>query len=520
MKPRTTITIDQAMRDQNLLGAALGETASWSTWRTVLKAAFALQLDAAEMEIFTAIAGNRALPTKRVRELWVLAGRRGGKSRMAGLIAVYIAVFVKHKLAPGEIGAVLVLAAATDQAKTIFNYAKAFLQSSPVLRQEIEAITATEIRLRCGIEIIIRANSFRTTRSRTLVACIFDEASFWRSEDSSTPDVETYSAVLPSLATVNGMLISISSAYRRVGMMYAKHRDFFGTDSDDTLVVSGTTRQFNPTLSESVIEASRKADPIAAMSEWDSEFRADLSAFLDDELIEKAIDHSRPLELPPQPGTYYKCFVDASGGTGHDSYTCCIAHKEGDRYIVDLVRGTKFGVAFDPFSVTEAYALLCREYGVGTAIGDNYAAQWTAGAWSKTGISYVRSDLPKSQIYLEVLPLFAREMVSLPDHPRLLREMRLLERRTHRSGKDSVDHPKNGHDDHINAVAGCLRTLSAYVGGYDSDLWDRVNGVVPDTPRQLDPKYAGYAARPTWGPDAPGAVRLGDGGYRAPCWWR
>jgi phage terminase large subunit-like protein len=234
---KRTITIDQAMRDRNLLGAALGETASWSTWRTVLKAAFALQLDAEEMEIFTAIAGGRALPRARVRELWVLAGRRGGKSRMAGLIAVYIAVFVKHKLAPGEIGAVLVLAAATDQAKTIFNYAKAFLQSSPVLRQEIEAITATEIRLRCGIEIIIRANSFRTTRSRTLVAAIFDEASFWRSEDSSTPDVETYSAVLPSLATVNGMLVSISSAYRRVGMMYAKHRDYFGVDSDDTLVV-------------------------------------------------------------------------------------------------------------------------------------------------------------------------------------------------------------------------------------------------------------------------------------------
>jgi phage terminase large subunit-like protein len=128
MTPRT-ITIDAAMQDANLLGAALGETASWSMWRTVLKAAFALQLDAAEMEIFTAIAGNRALPTKRVRELWVLAGRRSGKSRMAGLIAVYVAVFVKHKLAPGEIGAVLVLAAAQDQAKTIFNYAKAFLQS-------------------------------------------------------------------------------------------------------------------------------------------------------------------------------------------------------------------------------------------------------------------------------------------------------------------------------------------------------------------------------------------------------
>ena len=68
-----------------------------------------------------------------------------------------------------------------------------------------------------------------------------------------------------------------------------------------------------------------------------------------------------------------------------------------------------------------------------------------AGAWKKQGISYLKSPLPKSQIYLECLPLFTRGLVSLPDHPRLLKELRLLERRVHRSGKDSVDHaPVNG----------------------------------------------------------------------------
>jgi len=123
------------------------------------------------------------------------------------------------------------------------------------------------------------------------------------------------------------MLISISSAYRRTGLMYAKHRDFFGVDSDDTLVIQGTTQQFNPTLDVGTIEASRKADPIAARSEWDSEFRTDLAAFLDDELIEKAIDHGRPLELPPQRDVFYRCFVDASGGSGHDAYTIAIGHK-------------------------------------------------------------------------------------------------------------------------------------------------------------------------------------------------
>jgi hypothetical protein len=88
-----------------------------------------------------------------------------------------------------------------------------------------------------------------------LLAAIFDEVAYWRDESSATPDVETYSAVLPSLATTNGLLVGISSPYRRTGLLGAKHRDHFGVDSDDILLVQGPTSTFNPTLSEAVIAA-------------------------------------------------------------------------------------------------------------------------------------------------------------------------------------------------------------------------------------------------------------------------
>jgi hypothetical protein len=59
----------------------------------------------------------------------------------------------------------------------------------------------------------------------------------------------------------------------------------------------------------------------------------------------------------------------------------------------------------------------------------------------------------------------------LPNHPKLLRELRLLERHTHRSGKDAVDHPRNGHDDHANAVCGVLHLLSKQVVDYNKMNW-------------------------------------------------
>ena len=276
------------------------------------------------------------------------------------------------------------------------------------------------------------------------------------------------------------MLIGISTPYRKLGLLHQKHRDHFGQDDNEILVVQGTHAQFNPTLSEQTISAQRQADPAGAISEWDAEFRSDISAFLSDELIEASINYGRPLELPPQSGVTYKCFVDASAGRG-DAYTVAIGHRDKGRLVIDAVRGqhVPFGQhSFDPMQATKQFADLCKEYRIGTAIGDNFAGGWVSEAWRKHLISYIKSELTKSEIYLEVLPLFTRGLVSLPDHARLLKELRLLERRVHRSGKDSVDHGRSGHDDYANAVCGCLRSLA--FASWDS--WDAAYGDADEQP--------------------------------------
>jgi len=449
--------IDRALTSHRMLGAALGDIDTWRTWLVVLKAAFGRPLDEAELEVFRTVAGDRAPPDHRMRELWAIAGRRSGKSRMAAAVAVYLALFQKHKLAPGEKGVALVLAASVDQARTVFGYVRGFLEASPALAREVAGVKRFEIELRNGIVIAVHSNSYRTVRGRTVVAAVFDEVAFWRDETTATPDAEVYSAVLPGLATTGGMLIGISTPYRKLGLLHQKHRDHFGVDGDGVLVVQGASKTFNPSLADATIAAQCAADPTAAGAEWDAEFRSDISAFLDDELIDAAIDHGRPLELSPVDGVIYRAFVDAAGG-GPDSYTISIGHKEGDVYIIEVVRGTS-GKS-DPQSVTEEYAKLCRQYRIRSVTGDNYARDWVAGAWRKLGFEYIRSPRPKGAIYLESLPVFTRGLARLPNNARLIRELRLLERRTHRSGKDTVEHPRNGHDDHANVVCGVLSLLA------------------------------------------------------------
>jgi hypothetical protein len=455
---RPGVAIDGALCDRNLLGAALGDPKTWSNWLTVLRAAFGLPLDAAQREVFTQIAGPRDLPTRRLRELWCVVGRRGGKSRAAAAIAVYLALFCRHPLSRGETGMVLVLAASTAQARIVFDYCLGFIEASPVLRHEIKDATRTEIRLRNGIVIATHSNSYRNVRGRTLLGVIFDEVSFWPDEGGALSDIEAYRAVLPSLLTTNGMLVAISTPYRKLGLLYQKHRDHYGVPSDDVLCVQGSSQTFNSTLTDDAIDAQREADPVAAGAEWDALFRTDIGQFLDEELIERAIDYGRPLELPPHERHRCRAFVDASGGR-HDHYTIAVGYKEVERYVVAVCRGAR--PPFDPSVVTQEFAALAREYGVGSVIGDSYGAEWVQSAWRAAGIGYQPSDIPKGAIYLETLPLWTRGLISLPGHKALIRELRLLERHTHRSGKDTVDHGRNGSDDHANAVCGLLRTLVA-----------------------------------------------------------
>ena len=424
----------------------------------ILKASIGVRLDDDEAEFFASVSGGRAPPTKACRELWVVVGRRSGKSRIAAAIAVHQAALCKHKLSAGEVGTILVLAPSKAQAAIILGYCRGFLQASAMLAGTVESEVADEIRLRNGIVIAVHAASFRNVRGRTILCAIYDEISFWRSDDeiaSSNPDREINRAIMPSLTASNGRLIAISSPYRRVGLLAEKHRAHFGPDGDPgVLVVQAKSTDFNSTLDEAAIARDFADDSEAAASEWGGQWRNDLSSFLDDATVDAAVDHARPKELPPQRRWSYHAFCDPSGGRS-DAMTVALGHKEGEQFVCDVIRA--HAPPFDPSSVVAEYAQLCRDYRVHRVVGDAYGGEWIASAFRDEGLSYEKSEMTASQLFLESLSAFARRIVSIPDDLRLVRELKALERRTHRAGKDVVSHPSQGHDDAANALVGCLR---------------------------------------------------------------
>jgi hypothetical protein len=86
------VNILQALDDPSLFGAHF-RGPSWAAWRAFLTAAFGLPMDDASRELFRQCTGRAAIPAGPISEAALVVGRRGGKSRVLALIAVYLACF-------------------------------------------------------------------------------------------------------------------------------------------------------------------------------------------------------------------------------------------------------------------------------------------------------------------------------------------------------------------------------------------------------------------------------------------
>lgn len=78
---------------------------SWDAWRCILRAAYCLPMSPQELVRFDELAGGRSPPRKRVRQLYVVGGRRGGKDSIASLLGVWSATLEeghRGRLRPGE----------------------------------------------------------------------------------------------------------------------------------------------------------------------------------------------------------------------------------------------------------------------------------------------------------------------------------------------------------------------------------------------------------------------------------
>jgi hypothetical protein len=448
------VTILDAISDPRLFGPFFDE-GSWAAWWLFLTACFGLPMSTEQVELYRQHTGRQHPPTDPAREAWLVVGRRGGKSRIAALLGVYLACFREYRavLAPGERGTLPIIAADRRQARTVLRYINGLIDGTPMLARLVAHRTAEAVELTNGITIEVHTASFRAVRGYTIVAAVLDEVAFWRNDESANPDVEIVNALRPAMATVPGaLLVAISSPYARRGLLWQQYQRHYGRDRDPVLVWQAGTRDMNPLVPEDVIDTALVEDEAAARAEYLAEFRRDIESFVTREAVEAVVGPGRH-ELPPVPGVAYVAFVDPSGGS-QDAMTLAIAHHAEGRAVLDAVRERR--PPFSPECVVREFAEVLATYRVTTIIGDRYGGEWPRERFREHGITYEVAERPKSELYAALLPALNSGRVELLDHPRLVAQLCGLERRAAWGGRDSIDHGPGGHDDVANAVAGAL----------------------------------------------------------------
>jgi hypothetical protein len=499
VRPRTSLR--DALSDPALLGHVLaGE--SWLPWRVLLIAAMGEPLTDDERVVFTQLTGRAREPLIRVTEMASVVGRRGGKTTAMSALATYLSVCCDHTdaLARGETGVLLCVAQDTKIAKLLLDRIEANLQHSEILGQLVKTRTQDSIELTNNISIEVRPASFRKLRGPTYIAVIADELGFWFADASfAHPDVEVLAAARPGLLTTGGPLIMASSPYAKMGVLWDTFRKHYGPDGAPTvLVAKGTTRDFNQTIPQAEIDRELERDPARNTAELLAEFRDDLESYVSFEVVQSCIGSY--FEMVPAQRTSYYAFVDPAGGSGGDSFSAAICHRDHDRVVIDCIREVK--PPFSPEQTVIELAATLKSYRCHRVHGDRFGGMFPQEQFNKRGIRYEVSERVKSEIYRDFLPLLNSGRVVLPRNDKLVRQLCSLERTTARgSGRDNIDHPTGGHDDVANAVAGAA-VLAAAGAGYNLDLlaratsWDDEPNATPSYVQlRADRRHAELLAR-------------------------
>ena len=96
-----------------------------------------------------------------------------------------------------------------------------------------------------------------------------------------------------------------------------------------------------------------------------------------------------------------------------------------------------------PDEITAHYASLMKEYGIYECTGDAYAGDWPTTSFAHHGITYLKSERKKSDIFHECLPILRQGRAELLDDRHTVAQFAALECRTSRAGRDSNFSPLN-----------------------------------------------------------------------------
>ena len=443
--------------------------------RVILKALYGLPLTAAELPLYTELTTNETVfedGIEKTEGLWAI-GRRGGKSYLSSLIALFEATRNKWKqyLAPGEVGYAAITATKQQQAVDIIGASCARLMENSRFAHLVVESWSTSLVLSNGMRIVSAPCSSSALRGIPCFLLIFDELAHFRIEGPKS-DETVINALKPGQAQFPGAkCLKISTPAAKMGIFWDEFDEGFQVPG--RLTIQAPTRTVNPVIPQETIDKEMLRDPDNANREFFSEFAEQVDSFLPFNKLKEAFVLAG--DLLPESSKRYFIGTDQSGlSLKGDRFAMSVAHREGKEVIVDVVRSWSTTKGRE---IIAEITVIAKDYSVGEVVIDRYAAGWLREAFEAAGLQVkIRPTLP--EVYSNFKSLLLAGCLRLPDRKPLRDGLARTQSFYGRNNSMSIFHERTAgnHADESDAVVTAVfEASSKQQGGYMSETLKKMD---------------------------------------------
>jgi hypothetical protein len=410
------------------------------------------------------------LPTEPRRTIAARSGGRSGKtSRLLATKALHAAWTVPAPLArKREVLYCLLVAPDRELGRQALSFVSDYVQESRFLSRALVEETKDYVEIkrpldgrRVRIAVVAASRGGRGARGRTLLFAGLDEAAFFYDETTGIiNDSDIYRAVTQRVVPGGQVWIVSTPWLADVGLLESTIAKNWGTH-ETALVCTSGTRALNPTWDPTgEIECDmRQTDPDAAVREIDGEPMAGgAGTFFDWTAIQASMDDSLHLPVPPRSGARVAFGADLAF-VSDSSALVGAAAVEGVIEIVTIeeIRPTK-GTPLRPRAVIDCFADTLKVYRAREFVADHHYRESAREHLQPHGIQFINAPSGadgKLETYLLLKKLFAEARIRIPNHPRLLSQLRSVIARPQPGGGTQISIPRRrgaGHGDLVSAL--------------------------------------------------------------------
>lgn len=420
--------------------------------------------------------GNIAtIPAEARTVVNAVCGGRGGKTYTLGALRLVYGALTRNlrSLAPGQLAYATVVAPNSKLRQEAIDFALGAFRSHPELEPMLRLPkgTAPEARLpefriqrKDGRHVMVTAavatRGGYDLRGRWHTDLLLDEVAFFRDENSAVNDKDIFEAgsvrVLPG-----GQTILASTPWAEAGLLHKFHTENYGHPKTTIAVHAPTLALNDSELNKTIVARGYAQDPDNAAREFGARFMTGGTVlFFEPACILAAIDEAQDLPRTPLPGET----VAAGGDFGFrsDSSALVVVHRSGELVIVGDITELRpqDGMPLKPSETVQSFAATLRAHGASYLMADGHYRETIVEHLSD--IAYAPAPNTPADAYMRARVLFREGRVRIPNHPRLIQQLREVEGHPTPGGGMSITHPrwrKGGHGDLVAALVLALYQL-------------------------------------------------------------